>query len=759
MNVLRILPVLLLAISLVEPRSGLASEAQDRPLTVEDSIESMHLLYPGEQNEPALISPDGRKFLVLLEHGDVARNGTWVELLVGGVTSVQTASQARIVTRLFSRSTARASDLIKDVRWLSDNRRLTFLWDGGGTLPKIVSVNTLTGQSRTLLRHSTPIAKYDIGGHGYPIIFLAESRPNRVQEAALRRGGFAVTDQSLSSILRGRFDGWTPGCRYETFMVSRPGGKPRRIREPNSLWSTPPELIRLAPNARYAVLVRPAAEVPSSWEAYTEHVFRDIYLPAAREHPGSSNYIRQVFVVDLKKAIAQPLWNAPENPMEDVVWAPDSRQVLIGPTFLPIRGREDIGLSGQDLAVVDILSSKFNCLPLPKSSRSYYRPVRWRNDGVVEITGVDERAKDDSETLRFKEQGGKWISVDQEYGHGRRPFGVQVELRQDPNTPPALYARSARGVERLIWDLNPKLRREVTLARVETVHWDGVDGKAWTGMMYYPVHYQAGRTFPLVIQTHGYSAQQFSLDGSFPTAFAAQMLANRDIAVLQAGGPDAESEDLIATPAEPQVYSSGFEGAIEHFVELGLADPQKIGIIGFSRTGWIVEYMLTHSPARLAAAEVADNIDGSYLQYVMDSDQNRVFEERGNGARPFGKGLETWARMAPGFNADRVHTPLRIEVDSGPVDEILSAWEMFSNLRYLHKPVELFVIPDIWHGAHILQIPRQRLASQGGTVDWFCFWLKGEEDAEPHKTDQYARWHQLKNLLNHENSVGTLGEP
>src|SRR5208337_2710720 len=141
--------------------------------------------------------------------------------------------------------------------------------------------------------------------------------------------------------------------------------------------------------------------------------------------------------------------------------------------------------------------------------------------------------------------------------------------------------------------------------------------------------------------------------------------------------PDSGLEDIVGTPAEPRVYSSGFEGAIQHFVELGLANPEKVGIIGFSRTGWSVEYMLTHSSIPLAAAEVADNVDGSYVQYVMDSDRNKAFDEKGNGARPFGQGLETWTRFAPGFNADRVHTPLRMEIDSGPVDEILTAWEMF----------------------------------------------------------------------------------
>jgi len=38
------------------------------------------------------------------------------------------------------------------------------------------------------------------------------------------------------------------------------------------------------------------------------------------------------------------------------------------------------------------------------------------------------------------------------------------------------------------------------------------------------------------------------------------------------------------------------------------------------------------------------------------------------------------------------------------------------------------------------------MASQGGTVDWFRFWLKSEEDPEPAKAEQYIRWRELRKL-------------
>jgi dipeptidyl aminopeptidase/acylaminoacyl peptidase len=403
---------------------------------------------------------------------------------------------------------------------------------------------------------------------------------------------------------------------------------------------------------------------------------------------------------------------------------------------------------GQAVAEVDVTTGQFVLIHVPENLRqSERRPVRWVGRQVVEIgDAAAALSGQQSVLLRFKKVGGKWESTLEE-GESEQPVAkVRIELREDPNTPPSLYAMDpTTGSTELIRELNPQLKH-LALGHVEFVHWRATDGRVWSGLLYYPVHYRSGKAFPLVIQTHGYLATQFTLDGVFSTASAAQVLANHDIAVLQVGGPDSGGKEFGVSPEEPKVYMAGFDGAIDHFVALGIADRRRIGIVGFSRTGWIVEYILTHSKDRFAAAEVADNIDGSYLQYVFFDNGGKGEFEADTGARPFGEGLETWMRLAPGFNADKVDTPLRMEIDTGPVQKILNDWEMFSNLQYLRKPVELFVIPDIQHGVHILQNPAQRLASQGGTVDWFCFWLKGEEDKDPAKATQYIRWHELQSF-------------
>jgi hypothetical protein len=70
-------------------------------------------------------------------------------------------------------------------------------------------------------------------------------------------------------------------------------------------------------------------------------------------------------------------------------------------------------------------------------------------------------------------------------------------------------------------------------------------------------------------------------------------------------------------------------------------------------------------------------------------------------------------------------------------------WAPYVGLKRLGVPVELIFFPA---GTHIMEKPWDRLVSQGGAADWFAFWLKGEESADPTKAERYRRWTELRNL-------------
>ena len=192
---------------------------------------------------------------------------------------------------------------------------------------------------------------------------------------------------------------------------------------------------------------------------------------------------------------------------------------------------------------------------------------------------------------------------------------------------------------------------------------------------------------------------------------------------------------------------ASYESAVEQLVSEGLVDPAKIGIIGFSHSCFNVMELLTTSSLRLKAASITDGTMETYLEYMNMVDffsLGNAFAHEFNstiGAPPFGEGLQQWLKRSPGFNLDKVTAPLLV-VGEGRWS-LLNMWEPYAELRYLHKPVDLMMLNT---DEHVLTNPAVRMVSQGGSVDWFRFWLQDYEDLDPTKAEQYSRWRDLRKM-------------
>jgi len=196
---------------------------------------------------------------------------------------------------------------------------------------------------------------------------------------------------------------------------------------------------------------------------------------------------------------------------------------------------------------------------------------------------------------------------------------------------------------------------------------------------------------------------------------------------------------IQVTPDEADCNVRGYEAAINQLAADGQVDSSRIGIIGFSRSCLGVMAMLTTSSVRIRAASITDGVMGGYMQYIteVDSPAGSDFEAT-IGARPFGSGLQKWIARSPLFNMDRVTAALL--VNSEGRSDLTFMWEPYAAMRYLRKPVDLILLDT---HEHILTNPAVRMASQGGSVDWFRFWLQGYEDSDLGKVEQYRRWEQL----------------
>lgn len=729
-----------------------AEPAAKPPLTVADAIGTARFMVTPRAADPrgsgVVLSPDGKRYVVMLIRGDVKRNGNWVELWTGGVESFEQASQPpRRVAQLFlsslgepgpGPSLASLTQPGTNVpRWLNDHRRVAFFWPEKDVI-QVATVDTDTGELVYLTHQPRHVRSFDFTPRG-ELLYSALVPHSRERSEQLLREGFKAGNSNLFDLMNGDVDG--------NGVLARSGDAQWFIRDASENATARPIRVdgieRDRAASRFPALPSPDGslvlmdhfppEVPDSWHRYTDTA-SVLRMEAYRANPndGQARQMRQLIVVDVASGRGRALWSAP-TPRRgtEAAWSPDGRAVLLAPVLLPLAGGKDDpeGLAGTAVAEVNVADGRFRKIAVPAEyAAEPVRRVSWPSARQIEIV-------QQTRVLRFRKSGAQWkfenaAAVSES---APSPAAVRMEWRQDLNTPPVLYAVAADGRATAVLDPNPGLVQRFALGRVEMVDWQDAQGRKLRARLYRPVP-ETNERVPLVIQTHGYAPEnEFSLYGygngriggmglgPVISAYAAQPLAGRGIAVLHVADPT-----VPPSPEEPELQMKMYESAVEHLAQRGLVDPERVGLQGHSRTGWHVLYALTRSKRPFAAALVSDNIDMGYLQAAV-LDWTPEFY-RAIGAEPFGEGLQSWLARSPGFNIDKLGTPLRMQLETGGLAMLFGPWEVYSRARRLGKTVELFVIPDIEHGSHFIQNPAQCLASQQGAVDWFDSWLRPKKN-------------------------------
>jgi dipeptidyl aminopeptidase/acylaminoacyl peptidase len=714
-----------------------------RPVTVEDVIDmtkladrlyAVHLAHPGSR--VAQFSPDGKRFAVVLRKGNLRRNRNDYSLLLWRSDLISTATAPRVLLTMSSSSNL---DAIADVSWLPDNQTIMLLGERPGRPRQVYTVNANTGVLRQLTHHRTSVLSYTRSRDGDRIAYTAERSFESIWNQTTRTQGLVVTGHWLHELILGRQRDHYRGDDAALFILDRKGT--RQLRVSGGIRGT---LNRpyISPDGRYVVIDTDVRHAPGTWAAYSGWLL-DLARKVFRNGPLAG--LNQYELVATESQQSRVLLDAPAPWPPEVVWAPDSKSVALSHMYLPLDG---VATPERDVRARRPFSVE---MTIPDGR---YEII---TDEDLTVSGWDQHSRQlafDSTGLQrsqpgtlqyFERRGGQWGKLN----HSEAPSDSrpQILLEENMQTPPRIVAADPSSKDTsVLLDLNPQFKG-LRFGKVEEIRWKGPDGHSISGGLYYPVDYVQGTKYPLVIQTHGWDPTLFWIDGPTTTAFAAQPLAGKGIMVLQADesfGP----ADVQDPKKEIDRETATLESAIDDLDARGLIDRNRVGVIGWSRTCLFVKYALAHSRYHFAAASVTDGEDGGYLQYITNN--NYYVDPSLYGGPPFGRALTAWIQEAPGFSVDRVQTPLRITVVNPA--QLLAEWEWFAAMTYLSKSVEMVLLQD---GMHMLQRPSERMVSQGGTVDWFAFWLKGEEDPDPAKAEQYARWRELRERYQRQTTADT----
>lgn len=714
-------------------------KGQKRPVTVADAITMTQFEDPnynvGRVGGPvAQFSPDGKQFVILVRKGDLQKDANKYSLLL---FKTDEAFRSPVPEVLVSFSSTSNRPGIQLTKWV-DNRTIAFLAENPGEVQQLYKVDSRTKRLTKLTNHATSVVSYVMTASGSRVFFLASQRPVRLFDRPTRRAGLVVSNQTLVDLITG--ESRLASDRYSDLFIKVRGAPGEvRIKTQDEIVS---DSISLSPNGRYLLLKTAVTQIPEIWRNYQDAWLR--LTTRADSSSQSRSFIFRYQVIDTKTGQAHALMDAPINRGHaDIAWSPDSRSIVMSEIYLPLTGCPEservLRQSQKFVAEVKIPSGVI----VPITSQKL-KLLRWdsRMDAVLfEPTEVELEKDLTRELIAYRRSANGWKSFAAAEWEARNQM-IDVRLKEDLNTPPRVFVQDVRsGRSALLLDLNPQFKT-LKFGDVEDIRFLATDGHSVKAGLYWPIDYIPGKKYPLVIQTHAWNPHKFLIDGPWPSAFAAQPLAGRGIFVLQL------EEDLtrISTPAEAPEEMAAYEGGINYLERLGLIDPARVGIIGFSRTGFGVKYALTHSKYHFKAATIADGSDAGYFAYLsaLTSIPIHVPDMEGvNGGAPFGDGLNSWLKSSPGFNLDKVTSAVREEA-YGPLS-LFFDWEWFAGLSRLRKPVELIFMPD---APHVLTKPWERMISQQGNVDWFCFWLKDEEESDASKKEQYVRWRRMRDAKN-----------
>jgi dipeptidyl aminopeptidase/acylaminoacyl peptidase len=716
---------------------GSAFGETQRPVTVADVVTAARIAGdPSPAVRPqagfAVFSSNGKRFVIVVNRPDLVEGTNDYSLWLFTTARIFLHGTGRKLAT-FSSSSNRAG--ISDVTWLPDNDTLLFLAARHNAPTQLYSLHCNTGELRRITHHPTSLVSYDASQQAGKVVYAAEKPETNVLSPTVLRYGLHVLHETAWDLILGLSESYD----LELFEESIESEHARRLRTQRPL-SIGASALHLSPDARYIVLQTEVREVPQAWSEYRNPSLQLLFR--MKLHRGSPTNLFRYEVLDTWTGECEVLLDAPSfSARSNVLWSPDSTTVVLSGVLLPLQFPSSATREARrsDRFIVAIR--------LPDRATTVISgddaiPLQW-DRGINAVLFRVQRPSLGPDCIErgpsYWVRAGTWSPLQEQPAitGARRPCVFVKEAMNLPGH--VVVSDSDTGRETTIFDLNPQFRR-LAFGHVEEIRWKSSDGEALRGGLYLPPDYTRGVRYPLVIQTHGFDRGAFWIDGSYPTAFAAQPLASRDIAVLQI---DDIFFDSLGTPREPERAMAAYESAVTFLDHKGIIDPQRVGLVGFSRTCFYVKYTLTHSSRHFAAAVSADGYDGGYLQYLFAANDNANSDaDSVTGGRPFGQGLATWFARSPGFRLSRVETPVLLQA-LGP-GSLLGEWEWFSGLRRLDKAVDLVYLP---RGTHLLIRPWDRMVSLSATLDWLCYWLKGEKDPNPAKIRLYAQWDQLRDKL------------
>jgi len=656
--------------------AGAFATAEARKVTVEDLMRLRTI-------SEVQIAPDGERVAYVLSEPSFEKDGHEAVLYVlaagGGMPLRLTYG-----TRIFNQPIPHPH-----LRWLPDGKSISFVGFAGDT-PQVFMIDVAGGEPRAVTDEKEGVTEYEWSPDSQRIAYLApdpapeeeqrrqkeksyvievdrHQRPPRVRVKDLAGGDaralspadlFAANlcwspDGSTIAYSASREGGFVGQFHTRIYTVPVSGGEPRFLVERDGMNTSP----QYSPDGQWVAFISTGG-VPEMVSIWGLHAI-----------PAGGGTIRNLSAVN-------------QNWVGDFVWAADSSSIL----YLPNEG------TGQ------------------RGARMFEVPVlRVSLDGKTEEVSSGAAANYS-------------ISLSRD---GKRLAYRSVEARTMGDL--VVMELASRATHQLT-EVNPELK-ELELGALEPISWRSFDGMEIWGLLLTPPGYRRDHRLPLLVYVHGGPIGGFTY-GLFPQfmhivgqvdPYPCEAMASAGMAVLL---PMPRGGSGYGLEGFRMIKGSWGEGdfkdimaGVDHLIAEGVADPERLGVMGGSYGGFMTNWIVTQTGRFKAASTMCSISDLEDLFYLSDAGDFEV--------EYFGLPWEhpqAWIEHSPITHVTKVTTPLLIQHGENdhrvPIEQ---ATKFYQALKKLGKTVEMEIYP---RGGHVIFEPDLEREMMSRNLAWFEKWLK-----------------------------------
>ena len=299
------------------------------------------------------------------------------------------------------------------------------------------------------------------------------------------------------------------------------------------------------------------------------------------------------------------------------------------------------------------------------------------------------------------------------------PGGKIAVLAATASMPPEVYALEG-GAMRPLSRQNDAMLAGVRLGAVSENQFKSKDGTPIHGLMITPPDYKPGTSYPTLLRPHGGPVGQYGHE--FEELH--QLLAAQGYVVLlpnprgSSGRGEAFSREIWADWGNKDAQD--VLAAVDDAVGAGIADPQRLGIGGWSYGGMMTNYVIAQDN-RFKGAVSGSSISNILAGYGTDQYIREYEAELGV---PW-KHLDLWLKNStPFLHADRIVTPTLFMCGDKDFNvPLLNSEQMYQALRSLGRDTQLIIYPGEHHGLKRPSFLRDRIERM---IAWYGKYVKGE---------------------------------